>query len=651
MNKLHALFILCSLTIVSCTTATHSTEWINLGPFYPDASLAVIDSVGNLYVGAGASSGAAMELYRLSPGMSTWKRVEGTDQFVANNRPYTIAATNSALILLTATGELFRSTDQGGSWTYQSVLEGIDEDCRDYLCKLHYIKNGKSVVAALEWGKHYHYSSDGGSSWEKSAPGLGSIYYMDIVDGWITAFHDMSAVRLVDPSGIHHSSTQLEQLGLEFLGLRRLERTGSGLRYVYETKSGDTMFLKKDRYLSNTTDPIIHKLLDIEYTEPSNVLDVAPHALYTLANGAISEVAFRSKKIESQIPAPFEHYNRGLATFQRTSTWSTWLDQFGLRIFDPSSETWRFSNKNLPNNIHVSSIESIEDTIFLIGNGFLFVGHTDSPDWEVRSSVFGDDSSIQVIGNRWLSTEQAWGLGYKVSTDRGYGWEGASSSDNTEIVMDSYATVYSSDCHLFVGPWSDVIWRSTDCGETWSTVEFQDPVARSNAFQHTSATIINGSGSSVIVVHANLSIPRVHFSVNNGDSWISSRPIEEGTELYGAVASSDVGIIATKNDGLFRTANAGKTWEHIALENLAPDMADSLTISGIIMKESSVIVSLKSSSEERVGTHGYLSISTDAGKTWAPLEKTAREVTAMHATSSRLFVALKGVGVAVRALE
>ncbi|PIR76348.1 MAG: hypothetical protein COU32_02590 [Candidatus Magasanikbacteria bacterium CG10_big_fil_rev_8_21_14_0_10_42_10] len=198
----------------------------------------------------------------------------------------------------------------------------------------------------------------------------------------------------------------------------------------------------------------------------------------------------------------------------------------------------------------------------------------------------------------WLSREH--GMFY--TTDSGKTWQRVQGPLATGFVYD--LTIHPEDpCTLFATN-GTFVFKSEDCARTWEEVyrESRSEVfIRSIAFQQfASYQIFVGSSNGDLLMSSDL-----------GSSWsLSKRFGKYIASVVPDTHQADRIYVATRESGLFRTDDAGKTWK---------DLSGTLKqYPGALEYRRFFLHPTKADTLYWISTYGIL-VSADAGDTWTPM--------------------------------
>ncbi|MBD3311589.1 MAG: hypothetical protein GF349_03790 [Candidatus Magasanikbacteria bacterium] len=150
------------------------------------------------------------------------------------------------------------------------------------------------------------------------------------------------------------------------------------------------------------------------------------------------------------------------------------------------------------------------------------------------------------------------------------------------------------------------VFKTENCNRSWVEVHREE---RERA-RVTSIAINQFSPYQVFITKANGEILR---SNDSGDSWTVVARVKNGdfAEIKASPLEKDLLYVASKDEGLFRTEDAGDTWQ--SLEESFDDFAESLEFRRFELHSSST------STLYWISTYGILK-SEDAGNSWQPFE-------------------------------
>ena len=182
----------------------------------------------NVGVAYGDPEGTEYEIWRTTDGGDNWTRVPGASianplsgEYGYNSSPI---AAGGTLWFPTNKGRLYRTTDQGATWTAaQAPLTDFGAEAQNGSIDFSDANNGylqKNVVAGAVTTRTYATTTNGGATWSTPAPFTGTRFILNFIPGTTT----MVATSQADPVGTSVSTdngatwTDIEPAGTEQRG-------------------------------------------------------------------------------------------------------------------------------------------------------------------------------------------------------------------------------------------------------------------------------------------------------------------------------------------------------------------------------------------------------------------------------------------------
>jgi hypothetical protein len=171
----------------------------------------------------------------------------------------------------------------------------------------------------------------------------------------------------------------------------------------------------------------------------------------------------------------------------------------------------------------------------------------------------------------------------------------------------------TSGSTLLAGTASGGVYRSTDSGATWTPTPMPGMQAAETVWD------LKRSPSLASRVYA-ATTRGVYVSTDSGATWTISSDGMPFTSVFRIAvdpALPNVLWAGTTSNGIFRSLNAGLTWENANGENIATDLEQS--------KISSVFILPGSPPSVFAGTENYVWATSDAGLSWGQMSTTGME--------------------------
>jgi len=429
-----------------------------------------------------------------------WQRTNGPE----GGNVFAVAVNEAGHIFIGTNGGLFRSTNNGETWTLTSLTNsGVTTI---------FISSEGYILAGAD-GKGLFRSMDNGESWRPINNGLTSFGISDIA---------------------------MNSAGDFFAG------TNSGVCFGGNCSFG--MFRSTDngqswkKFNTGLTDPVIHAVVISPITQDIFV-GVNDGVYRGVNNGESWEITGLDSVFVPEIAV-----NSAGHLFAITN-------KIGVFRSTDNGETWSQLTKDLPNR-RLSVLALNHD-------GHIFTGETFSGLF--RSSDNGESWSPIGLANRAvdaLGFNQGGHLfagmeredGMLRSTDDGKTWQPI----NTGLIavfVNALAISSKISGSVFAGTSSNGVARSINNGENWS--ETNNGLVLQNSHVYSMAAHKNGD----IFVGG---VDNISYSTNNGESW-SRTGFRDGFAQALAINNSNGHIFAGSNSAVHRSENNGQTWKRINL--------------------------------------------------------------------------------------
>jgi photosystem II stability/assembly factor-like uncharacterized protein len=514
-------------------------------------------------------------LYRSTDNGDTWsENLAGNP--VTNGTFFSLAANNSGHIFVCKQGSISRSTDNGETWTQISF-----EDPVNYFAGMAVNSSGQIFGGGL---LGMFRSSDNGNTWVEINTGLNHSSYMvrcvTIDDsGHIFAGCDNGIYRSTD-NGDHWT-----QINENLNGFGPIAVTKSG--YILVAKDGSGLFRATADGQSWT------QVYSGEHLSALAVDSKGQVFLGTLTEGILRSgnegntwqpvnQGIINNRIISLVVDQNDHVfagSDGGGVYRSTNNGDEWIevnsgfDNATVLCLTTNDSSYIFAGIN-GNGIHRATAYNSAWTKSSQGmtDPFVWALATNSNNVLFAATIYENYRSIDG-GNNWIpmpDTPQFWtytttnngdvyasGGGIFQSTDDGLNWNLVSSL--SELGFCSVLSTNDSG-HIFAGC-RNGIYRSTDNGQNW--IRFTvDPV---DSFVFSIG--IGTDGHIFAGVHDNGWVHcNVYKSVDNGEHWIqSNNGLQDRQALSFAVNTIGHLFVATNSDGVYRSIDDGETWEPFGL--------------------------------------------------------------------------------------
>lgn len=249
-----------------------------------------------------------------------------------------------------------------------------------------------------------------------------------------------------------------------------------------------------------------------------------------------------------------------------------------------------------------SAIAPSDEGVFVLGEDRLFHGPGDGTWMALDDGLIASSAQLYTLGETVVASTRR---GWVRSADAGATWE--------PVGFPDIGAVYDFDGVIF-GTGADDVYRSTDGGETWETVNaginpgvFHRRNLRTMAAHD--GKYYSGLYSSRAIVHQGGEVVGgVYRSTDGGSSWAlfgSGFPINDNGARAGVyqLAATDGHLVAATQEGLVRVAHGEHAWESL------PSPASAFGV-----------LSLRTLGDRLfLATYNQVFVSTDDGLTWTEL--------------------------------
>jgi photosystem II stability/assembly factor-like uncharacterized protein len=577
MKKSSCYFILtlCLLTISICGVT--EAQWVQTsGPYGGQINCFAVSGT-NLF--AGTHGG---DIFRSTDDGASWTKVNTRWGFI---RVFTLAVNGSNLFVGTDGKGVFRSADNGESWT--EVNTGLANKSVHTL-----VVNGLNLFAGTNGGVFR--SADNGASWTEINTGLTNYYVYDLAVSGTNLFAGTFGGGVFLSADNGASWTEVNT-GLTNKNVRALAVSGTNLF----AGTYDGVFLS-----ANNGD---------SWTEVNTGL--ANHYVYALAvsgsnlfAGTNSGGVFRSE----DNGASWSEVNNGLTNkvvqALVVSGTNLFAGTYGSGVFcsTDNGASWSKVNTGFSNSIVRALTVSGSNLFAGTGGGGVFRSPDNGASWsEVNSGLTNTAVySFAVSGTNLFAGTNG---GVFLSPDNGASW----SEVNTGLAISAVYALAVSGTNLFAGTISGGMFRSENNGASWTEVNTGLTNITVRALAVSGSNLFAGTEGGVFL------------STNNGANWTAVN-IGLTNSVVPALAVSGSNLFAgTMGGGVFLSTNNGANWTAVnnGLTNL---VVWDLTVSG---------------SDIFAGTSEGVFISANNGASWTEVNTSLmnRYVYALAVSGSNLF--------------
>ena len=222
----------------------------------------------------------------------------------------------------------------------------------------------------------------------------------------------------------------------------------------------------------------------------------------------------------------------------------------GIYVSDNNGKQWNPANGGTPIGV-VARFVVDGTTIYACTAAGVYVSTDRGTTWNPLNTglCFTDIPGLAALGSNIFAGLFSGG-GISRSSDGGASWNTVNTGfTNTEI-----SALTAKESFLFAGTYGGGVFRSTDGGTHWSAVNEGLPVRRILAFMV--------SGSRLFLAADGGDAGRLIFSTtDNGSHWERAKTFFlAGAEISAFYQTGKNIIIATKDNGVFRSDDAGAHW-------------------------------------------------------------------------------------------
>lgn len=285
-------------------------------------------------------------------------------------------------------------------------------------------------------------------------------------------------------------------------------------------------------------------------------------------------------------------YSQGLTSFDirdilLRADGSVWVATYGKGLFrrTPGAASWVGAGLD---NIYVTSLVEPQSGVLLAGaNGYVHRSVDGGTTWATRS-LQGYTVNVQSLASNATHTFAATNLGIFRSVDTGLNWDFSSFGLQE---YDARALETNTEDHIFAGMQPGqggcALYRSRGNGSLWTCVQPQtDPLTVPMLKQAPDGSLWAGG------------FRHIYSTRDEGGTWLSRRAA--GSNVQSVLFLSDGLLIGTHGQGVFRSVDAGITWE----------------ASSTGMQSAITTIRAMDNGPVLAGTQGGMFMTSDQGRTW-----------------------------------
>jgi hypothetical protein len=507
------------IALTVCAASSLKAQWVQTdGPN---------EAYVNTFVRDGSDILAGTELggiFRSTDNGRSWSLASPD---LMNRRIRAIVRLGSDLFAGSLDHGVYRSSDNGATWT--SVNSGLPT--RDIMAMG---VNGSSLFAGSNLGSKVYRSTDRGNSWTEASTGLTSEYFGATF--FVTVGSDIYVGTYSD--GVFRSSNNGDSWQAVNTGLPAQSRFGAVRGFVATENSllvamGQNVFRSTDR--GATWIPSVPPVADSDGVESLAEFGGRIYAgtftgrIYRSLDGGTSWTLLASDVAKESVWA--------LIAGESSIVAGT---RFGAFVSTDSGSTWQSGDSGLRSGFMQALAVLGPKLVAGSFGGGVSVSTTRGEQWHAASDGLTNTYVLAlttVDGKLFAGTN---GGGVSRSTDSGTTWITSTSPEYLSI-----QALAVRDTTVFAGALNDGILRSTDWGVSWQPVN-----TGLNAF-HVSSLAVNGA-----YVFAGMTEGGVYRSGDNGESWDAVL----GSGWISALAVTGQTVFAGSRGGIKRSTDNGESW-------------------------------------------------------------------------------------------
>lgn len=526
-----------------------------------------------------------------------WEHMDGPYGGTVN----TLVQSGTSLLAGTSGGGVFRSTDDGNTWTSSSM--GLTEgDVRALAVSGSYTFVGT-------WGGGVHRSSDEGVSWRSANTGMPQYLITSVAALGTTVF----------AGTCNNGTMRSTDNGATWKSVKGL----STLTTIAFAKQGSTLFVGTDMgvYVSTDDGQSWQESLTVSLTYGLTVLGSSVYActfnsgVFRSTDNGTTWTGLNNGIPEGTTLTALAANGGDVYVAGTRLDWQTYKIYGGLYCSSDGGSSWTEQNIGL-SSLDIKTVIARGSTVF-VGTlyGGVFRSTNRGKTWipvNVDLAASRVDA-IAVVGNDVFAASQ--NTGVNMFREGNTGWE--TRSTNIEHLHARAVAATNSSMIAYSG---SKFYRSTNGGLHWdivlsrkTTMAVNTIVVRDNNYY------ISGWGG-------------IYCSKDDGVTWENIKNMGYGEDITSFAISGKYLIAGSDDSGVFRSSDNGATW---ALSN-----------EGLSFKRVQTVAA--NSSHLFAGTRpGYVYRSSDNGSTWQMCysEMGTGDVVAIEVIGTNVFVATTSMGI------